>query len=424
MSATLQPLTSTPARLQPHHRSIVLTLWVLAFATIPIWIQFDHPAWDAGIYLKAVRALQAGHDPYADAIVIQNLFHSTLALHPNAQVPYSYVYSPITLPLLRFVGSFPLWLSGGVYWLLYLAGVLAEIWAGMQAVQHSERRYFIYLAPVAAFFPGFLACDNVLSGNIAYILYGLILAAAVFGWRKGQWRWFYLLILAASCVKAPLLCLVALPVLSARKQWLPAGITAAAGVALFAIQPMLWPSLFRHFLEAVDLQFKYNRDFGVSPAGLFGGVLFDHGIPYSPGSFIFYACYAMPLFAFLFYLSRRFLRGEFTLKQWIPVLLLGVILLNPRLIEYDVAPLALPLALIGWRFFRSFSAPPRNIIFFSLLFAIANIIAYQSWNVWKLTEGPLLVLFFIAGSWNLLQPSNTYDTAADRTLQSAAPTRS
>ncbi len=88
-----------------------------------------------------------------------------------------------------------------------------------------------------------------------------------------------------------------------------------------------------------------------------------------------------------------------------PVLLVGVILLNPRLIEYDVAPIALPLALIGWRFVASFNRPSRTILIFALFFAITNAFALYSWDLRKMIDGPLLVLFFIAGSWNLLQHS-------------------
>jgi hypothetical protein len=428
----------TSADHQPQHpsrRGILIGFWVLVLAAMPVWIAFDPPGWDLAIYHTAIRALAAGHDPYADAIAIQQLFHSQIALHPTDAPPYSYVYSPITLPLLRLIGALPAWLSSA-YWLVYLAGVLTQVWVGMQAVETNERRYFIYLTPVAAFFPGLLANGIVLSGNVAYILYALVFLAAIYGWRHSSWHWFYLAILAASCVKAPLLSLVVIPILSARRQWVPASITTATGIALFAMQPLIWPTLFKHYLQAVELQFSYNRDFGCSPAGLFSGFLYDRRIPYSPASLIFYLCYAIPLFALLVYLSRRFLRGSFSLKQWLPVLLVGVVLLNPRLLEYDVASLTLPLALIAWRFFASFTTPPKIIPLFSLLFVVTNCFGFYSWNVWKLTEGPLLVTLFLAGSWNLLRLSRRpsgipsandaiqNDAINSRTSQMAAPAHS
>jgi hypothetical protein len=233
----------------------------------------------------------------------------------------------------------------------------------------------------------------------------MVLFCAVIGWRRGNWMWFYLAVVAASCVKAPLLSLLAIPVLSARRQWIPAGLSAAAGLALFGVQPMLWPSLFRHYLQAVELQFSYNRDFGCSPAGLFSGLLFDRGIPYSPASYVFYLYYTIPLCAMLFYLSRQFLGGRFNLRQWIPVLLVGVILLNPRILEYDEIVLAIPLTLIAWRFASPYLRTKPAIAAVAAVFLIANCIAYQSWNIWKLTEGPLLVLFFLLGCWDLLRNS-------------------
>ena len=384
-------------------RRMVWAFWLLVLAAMPVWIHFDTPGWDVAIYHSAIMALAAGHDPYADAIAVQTLFHQQMALHPHADPPYSYVYSPLTLPLLRAIGVVPGWMSGGIYWLVYAAGVLAEIWVGMWAVEDNERRYFLYVAPVAAFFPGLLANGIVLSGNVAYILYAAVLGAAVLGWRRGRWGWFYAVVLAASCVKAPLLSLAVIPVLSARRQWVPAGIIVAAGGALFAMQPIVWPVLFRHYLQAVELQFSYNRDFGCSPAGLFSGVLFDRGIPYSPASMIFYFCYAVPLFGVLLRLSREFLRGAFSLKRWIPVLLVGVILLNPRLIEYDVAPLAIPLALIGWRFLRSVMVGRTAVLVFIVAFVVANGFALTGWEVRKLIDGPLLLAFFAAGCWGLLR---------------------
>ena len=395
----------------PRSRRIVLILWILAFAAMPVWMAFDPPGWDLDVCYAAIHSLAAGHDPYADSIAILQRFHDQIALHPSATPPFIYVYPPITLLLLRVIGALPSGLSAALYWLTYLAAVLTQIWVGMQAIEESESRYFVYLAPVAPFFPGLLADGTALSGNIAHILYALILLAAVAGWKRGNWHWFYLVTFVASCVKLPFLTLLAIPVLSARKKWLPVAITAAAGVALFAIQSSIWPSLFKHYLQATELMFRYSRDFGCSPAGLFSDFLYGRGIPYSPGGIIFYLCYAVPLFGFLLYLSGHFLRGSFSLKQWLPVLLVGVILLNPRLIEYDVAPLALPLTLIGWRFLSSFLNRRLAIVFFSLFFAATNSVAVHRWALRKAMDGLLLVLFFIAGSWILLQLSRKPSTA-------------
>ena len=389
--------------LSARSRTIVIVFWILAFLVTPVWSVLDHAGWDAAIYNNAIVALKATHDPYGDAIAVQEAFHRTLALHPNAVPPYSYVYSPITLPLLRLMGALPFWFSCTAYCLALIAGVFSVLWATTRATEDKELTFVSLVAPLALFCPGLLAHDAILSGNVAYILYALVLLGATYGWRRGQWLWCYLAIIVASCFKAPLLSLVAIPLLSARRQWLPAAGTIAIGGILFAIQPLLWPSLFRHFLEAVNLQFTYNHDFGSSPAGIFSDILVHHGIPYSSASIVFYLLYATAIVALLLYLSQQFLRGKFTLRQWMPVLLVGVVLLNPRIMEYDAAPLAIPMALIGWRFFTRSGATPRAVIAYLSFFLAANLLAVPFAGAWKPTECFLLVSLFTIGCRDLLR---------------------
>ncbi len=398
----------TSATQQTRTRTLA-AFWLLVAISLPIWMHFEAPGWDVGVYVNAIRSLRAGHDPYADAMAVQRAFHAQMAAQPKSEhvdPPWSYVYAPITLPLLRLIGSFSFWLSGAIYWIAYAASALAQIWVGMSATEPEERRVFVFLAPVAAFFPGFLANAIILGGNIAYILYAVVLLAAVVAWRRGNWVWFYAAVFAASCVKAPMLSLVVIPVLSARRQWIPATVTSVASLGVFALQPVLWPTLFRHYLEAVELQFSYNLDFGYSPAGLFGEFLSKRGLSYSPATSIFYLAYAIPLFAFLVLLSRHYLRGEFPLTRWMPVLLSGVILLNPRILEYDVAPISLLLALIAWRFFAVHLSRRATIVALAALFAAANAVAAIGWDVHKWVGGPLLIVFFAAGCYNLLHQSS------------------
>jgi hypothetical protein len=427
---TLESTASeTPSRTSPGHPTNLTDtqpgpLWLrtLDLSGIPLWLRiwffvmcvgvvialpagnlFEKSGWDVHIYLQGVDSVRAGHDPYADAIAVQRAYHEHRELFPaNAGTPFSYVYSPITLPAVRFVATHPLWVSAILYWSLYVLGLFAQVFGGFQLVSSTERKVFLFFVPVAGFFPGLLASDILWSGNVALILYGLVLFCAWIGWRRSNWIWFYLAVVLASCVKAPLLSLVVIAPLTASRQWLRASIAAIGGLALFAIQPLIWPSLFKNYLQAVELQFSYNRDFGSSPAGLFSGILYDHHIPYSPASYFFFLAYAVPVFGLLVWLSRQYLHGRFSLSLWGPVVLLGTLLLNPRILEYDEIILTLPLALILWRFFATI-APTRTAITLSIAtFFAANAIAYQNWQIWKLTEGPLLVTFFCIGVWTLL----------------------
>lgn len=389
-------------------RSVSRVFWVLCITAIAIWslIPGYVVGWDLKVYKAAIVSLQNGHDPYADAMAIQREVHAQLlaehsTLPPGVSPPYSYVYSPVTLPLLRGVSHVPFAWSAVVYWLIYVCCVAGSLWAGWYAVEERERRVFALLAPVAVFFPGLLQQDTLFSGNIAFILYGCVLVAALYGWRRSVWTWFYLAVLIASCFKAPLLSLLAIPVLSARKQWVPAGITAVLGIGLFAMQPRIWPELFRHYLEAVELQFSFNRDFSSSPAGLLANALYNV-IPYGITSAVFYLLYAAAVFGVLLYFRGKFLDGRFSLQQWIPVMMVGVILLNPRIMEYDVAPVTLMMALVLWRFFAHIWPMKRAVPAMSIVFAAINLAALSYGPPsWRITEGFVLAGLFLAGAWTL-----------------------
>jgi hypothetical protein len=386
-------------------RSIAVVFWLCAFITIPIWNRVDPAGYDIAIYHHAIVSLHAGHDPYVDAMAIQDAFHRTLAQHPNAIPPYSYVYAPITLPLLGLMGSLPTWLAGSIYWLILIAGVFSVLWVTTRAGQCTEKPFLTLIAPLAVFCPGLLAHDTILSGNIAFILYALVLLGATIGWTRGIWRWCYLAIVVASCFKPPLLTLLAIPFFSARRQWLPAGASAAVGLGIFAAQSRAVPALFLHFMQAVQLQFTYNNDFGSAPAGVFSNFLVHHGVAYSPASLVFYLLYAAAIVSVLFYLSRQYLDGDLTLQQWMPVLLTGTILLNPRIMEYDAAPIAIPMALIAWRFFTRDGITARAVLNYLGVFVVANLVAVNVAGAWKPTECLLLATVFSTGAWSLLQHS-------------------
>jgi len=274
------------------------------------------------------------------------------------------------------------------------------VWAGKQAADEGELPFVAFVAPAAVYFPCLLQSSVILSGNVAYVLYGLVLTAAILGWKCGRWAVFYIAVFLAACCKAPMLTLLAIPVLSARRQWLPAGATAAAALALFGLQPILWPSQFGHYLQAVELQFSYNHDFGVSPAGLFGNTLYAFHLPYSPASGVLYVTYALAVCLVLFRLSTYFHAGRITLEQWMPLILVGTVLLNPRIKEYDVAAITMPLAIILWRL-CALSATPLEQAWkaLAMLLGCNWIVATAGDGVWEPTACLLLLGLFAGGAW-------------------------
>ncbi len=390
------------------YRGVAIVFSILAIAALAIWslVPGYVVGWDLQVYRAAIISLRAGHDPYLDGMAVQRIFHAELVHAPDAPTPFTYVYSPITLPLIRLVALTPLALSGTMYWVLYCLAAVATLWVGMRFVEKREMPVFALLVPAAIFFPGLLQNDVFFSGNVACILYALVLLGAVAGWRRGQWVWFYAAVLVASCFKAPLLSLLAIPVFSARRQWWPAILTGALGLGLFAVQPLIWPSLFRHYLEAVELQFSFNHDFSSSPAGLVADALYDV-IPYQITSAGFYLFYGAGVFAILLSLSKRYFAGEFSLQRWAPVVLTGTLLLNPRIMEYDVAPITLVMALLLWRFLGRGNSLAWTAGLGAVLFAAMNAAAactppgsgVHLW--WRPTEALVLSGVFGMGAWDL-----------------------
>lgn len=410
--------------------ALLVIFWVLAAAATPLWGSLNVPGWgwDFHVYSDAVQSLREGHDPYVQGTMAQQDFYSHRAFRGQdflprpGHPPLPYLYSPLTLPVLRAIGSASHRsqdLLGWLYWLAYLAGVLGVLWTVMQFVEEEERRVFFFLAPAAVFFPGLLQHDVLLGGNVAFILYGVIYVALARSWRSGRWFWFYLTVLFASCLKVPFLCLLAIPVLSAPRQWVAASFTAFAGLALFAIQPILWPAYFQSYLQAASLNPEY-LGFGLSPAGLLGQWLRDGGRAYAQASTLFYLLYAVPLFASLLFLSRGFMQGRLALTRWGPVMLIGVTLLNPRLKEYDVAPLTLPMALVAWRICGRVKNIKLQAFLFGLLLLSANLIAALGLfgeGLWNVTMCVLLVGLCSAGS-QMLKLESGFSMGIRKTIES------
>lgn len=333
-------------------RIFIAIFWLASAATVAV-LAWQGPAWwDTDVYWTAIRSVERGGDPYAEGVARQHAFQESRT-DVHAKPPMTYVYSPLTLPLLRALGHVPARVLGAGYYTALLGGFLLQLWAAWKMALPHEQRVLPYLFPAAAFFPGLLNDDVLLSGNVVYLLYGLVLAAAVPGWQRNRWRWYYVAVLAASCFKAPLLSLLLLPVLFGEEQWWNAGATGIAGIFLFASQAWIWPRLFAEYLQAVNLQFVLNDDFGFGPAGLLGSALWRAGLPYSMGSQALYLLTAAAVFAALWFARRRI--GGITEAKvlWLPTVLAGTILLNPRVKEYDVAPLTIPLFLITWRAIRA-----------------------------------------------------------------------
>jgi hypothetical protein len=414
-------------------KRIAVLFWLGAIIAIGAMIATGPSAWDTDVYWTAAQSLVHGGDPYAEGIAVQQAFHNKAVKDPHAHPPMTYVYSPMTLPVLRWIGHAPYWAVISIFGLLLALGFSLQLWAGWQMSTKDERRWLPLLLPMVAFFPGLLNDDVLLSGNIAYVLYGFVLAAAVPGWRRNRWGWFYVAVVVASCCKAPLLSLLALPVVVGRRQWLPAGAAGAAGLALFIAQGRLWPALFQEYLRAVQLQFDWNSDFGVGPAGIFGRYLVKHGMAYKTPTTAVYLCFAGIIGIVMLWIARRIHAVPSSADSWVPAVLVGTILLNPRVKEYDVAAITLPMFLIASRLLRKWMSQqtaqnqPRRSSWTSLInvpLCVASVGWFLAINLaadgesWKPIELSLLVCTFAAGIW--MTQADVRTVRLERAMQAIA----
>jgi len=370
----------------------VQLLWLGAACSVVAMALFTPYGCDAKSYLEAIRQYTA---------------------YIHGQESSSLAYSPLFLiPAAGLARLMPLWLVTALYVFAYCSGWLTQLWAGMQLATPEERRILSYAAPVITFFPGLLISDVFVAGNIAYILYGLMLAAAVQGWKRGRWNWFYLAVLAAACVKIQLLTMLAIPLLCGRRQWMRAVTTGAIGVSLYALQSRIWPQAFQVYVNSLKLMSQSRRDFGCGPVGNLARILQRSGVPHEIPCIVLYACYATGLFLLLLRLARLYRERRICFESWAPVMLLGVVLLSPRIQSYDVAAVSLPMAILAWRsLHKAGRSPSRAVVIGSATALLAlNVMveANEDWvtvlpEAWKYAEMFLMLGIFAFGVRGILK---------------------
>ncbi len=375
--------------------------------------------WDARISWRAVQAIRLGADPYAAGLAQQQTFRELPASRRAEHLPLPgarrfFDYSPLTLPLLRILAGLPDGLLALLYWSVIAAGFLLQLGAGVKLADENERRWLVLLLPAVAFFPGLITDDAILSGNVSYILYGLVLAAAVPGWKHSQWFWYYIAVVAASIVKPPSLTLLALPILLDKRQWLRSAGTAIAALFLFAASARIWPELFREQLSTVRTLFDVGADFGYGPVGLIGRALWDRGWPYSPATAVLYVIYAAALGLGLLLMAWHVRQQKLSRDAWIPLALVGTFLLSPRIMKYDMAAITIPMLLLASRGLRALLGNPcaeiptdssnsrRLLVVGAGCFLIPNLLTIFGSTGWPV-ELMVLLTTFAVGIWTVLR---------------------
>jgi hypothetical protein len=404
---------------------LIVLFWTAAVLALAAMAYAGAVGWDARGYWKAVQSVQHNSDPYAEDIVALQAFHQRLATNPAEPRPFVYVYSPLTLPLLRLLALFPGSFVGLLYAIAVALGAAIQFWAGFQMADQRERRWLMFVLPAVVFFPGLVTDDVILSGNVAYLLYGGILLGGTAGWKRGHWTWYYLAVLIASVFKTPFLAFLAFPVLIDARQWVRSSMTAIAGVLIFAAQARVWPALFREYLTSLLLVFDWLHDFGFGPASVLGLYLWRRGRPTATPTTILFVICAGVIGVVLLVLARHVREWNLPREAWVPVALVGTALLNPRVMKYDLAAITVPMVLIGGRALRLLwkaggsateakNRSGRTLILVGsiLFFLIPNIITTVGPS-WFPGEFLVLATVFVLGVWSVWR-LRVEDQPADR----------
>jgi hypothetical protein len=280
--------------------------------------------WDAHTYAAALRKYAAGGDPYNSGAG-QNLF----------------VYPPITLLAGRWLlDLFP----AGLLWFAYLSlYILSVVVLLVTIVRHYVRQRWMDISLGAVLLlgtPNLAGADAILSGNISLLCYSAAFLGAIPGIRQGRWMFLYVAVAVIATIKVTFLLLLMLPLFLGRRQLFACAGCTSIVAGVYGAQWIFARAASQQFLLALQRQAYTGFDDGYSVFH-YARVL-NTELHVGPAFLPFAAevIFVAVIFVALILLRRRLLD---TLDGvWLSLVLLAVVLCNPRMKVYDAAVGALP----------------------------------------------------------------------------------
>ena len=269
-------------------------------------ILHENPLVDAHVYSSALNTVHRGGDPYLEDAPLRFVCPPWFLLVPYLGRLGWFVYLIVNMGCLL---SIPYLISR------YLQGTwVTTTWC-----------YLVFaLAPT---FPGEI---SMIGGNLANILYAVLLWSGLRGVRcGGRWSAYYAAVFLFASVKPQMLCFLLLPLLWGAG-WIPSALTVASVGSAFAVQRAVAPRLFKEFEAAVHSQLITHGDIGVGIPSLF------HGSHLSLPLLLHF--FVVAFFALCMWITRLHRDNP----TWISTVLVLCVLANPRLIHYDIAVATVP----------------------------------------------------------------------------------
>ena len=377
-----------------------------------VWLE------DLPVYASAIQAFLRGGDPYAVNHFGLHFVYPPLVLYPAG---WCARLLPVHVARLLFVG-------------IHLAAVLAlpYVLARWYVRARWWGRYLPLLVLVAE--PGFAGFRALFSANIAPALYLAAWIAALPGVRHNRWRWFYGVVILAALVKVTFLVLLLLPLLAGRQQWLRSVAAGAIVAGASLLEQRSLPVLFAGYKAALVQQVSVQQLYGY---GIFGfAARLEHHVHGVVGAFALgvHAVVVLLMIAVLLLLQRRhhfqpgpLFTGEASpvASLWLGLLIITVILANPRILHYDIyiplfaafAIIALACGLNRWKLVAL--AVALHLPSFLVILGVRSWALQQAWQL-----GVVLCAFAV-GAWTLWRSAPSPTSAeprvvADRSREEAA----
>lgn len=274
---------------------------------------------DLHVYARAVRFFRGGTDPYY------------LDMYEGLR----FVYPPVVLYAASALAAV---LPGESEWaLVALIHLTCVLLAPFVLARYYLRAY--WFTPVLAMLvllaeSRFTGMKALYSANVVPSLYLAALLAAVPGIRKNQWAWFYLVVLLAGAIKITFVFMLLFPLLAGRRQWLQSIATGAGIGVMYAAQSKLTPALYAGYKWAVVQQVKVQHQYGYGVFGVVGSLDEKLHRPLGIEAYALHGLVAGVILALLFLLRRRGVDVREP-SLWMGLLVMTVIIVNPRMLHYD-----------------------------------------------------------------------------------------
>ena len=181
---------------------------------------------------------------------------------------------------------------------------------------------------ISSLLPGFMAEFSLLSGNVAAVLYAMVLLALLFALRSDRWSPFYAAVVVSALIKPPMLAFL---LFSFLRGYILSSVVSTLAVALgFLAQRQFMPALYHRFSQAVYMQLVLTGDMGF-------GIFAKLPGPLRIAASVFFV---VGVTALLWYLRPG--RWSTASRMWLPAVLVTCILASPRLLGYDAQIAMLP----------------------------------------------------------------------------------